>query len=194
MTMRENKQILDKNSQVLDEKGQTSIEFALTMILFFAFAMFYIRFALVIAFGNYAHYATFMAARAYFAAGMDDTDQQTRAHNVIAQLLRKSQGQSSDKFPFIAKSVDSGSPSAQKLSEGVEIGQGAVFNPAARDLSWQEGVRYTFRSKFFMTVIGGSAASSVLTLTSESWLGREPSYTECEDFVSARGGIIDNGC
>ncbi len=181
----------------LGQEGQTTIEFALTFMLFFVFIMFYIRLSLVMAFGNLVHYATFMAARAYYAAGpgSDDSDQRARARNIIVQLLKKGPGQAGvDKFPSIANGIGGGDPG------GFEAGSpgNAQFDPKNRAFSWQEGVRYTFKSRFFMTPLG-SAVSSTIVLTSESWLGREPNEGECigalSQFATQSGPpVIDNGC
>ena len=80
------------------------------------------------------------------------------------------------------------------------------FQPI-RTLSWLQGVRYTFRSRLFLLPFGGSGApssgnanvqggSSVnsLTLTSESFLGREPADGDCQEQMAKWNGIYDNGC
>ncbi|MEO5970911.1 MAG: hypothetical protein ABIQ95_13365, partial [Bdellovibrionia bacterium] len=63
--------------------------------------------------------------------------------------------------------------------------------------SWMTGVRYTFKSKLMMIPMGGTGSSrgavNSVTLTSESFLGREPTYIECNEFMGSRG-IYDNGC
>jgi hypothetical protein len=81
--------------------------------------------------------------------------------------------------------------------KGIQIGPGNEFQETDRDFSWEEGVRYTFTSKLFLIPMGGSQNPKVnsLTLTSESWLGKEPSYAECLGELQKRGkAIIDNGC
>jgi hypothetical protein len=60
-----------------------------------------------------------------------------------------------------------------------------------------EGVRYTLTCRLvlvpFAGLVGRSAANT-LTLTSESWLGREPTFDDCLTFMTTKGWIIDNGC
>jgi len=164
------------------DSGQATVEFALTMILFFSFFLFYFQLSMAFAFGNFVHYATFMSARAYLSAGPELGDQQTRARDVIVQMLKKSTGASGvDRFPFIAKGVGGSDPGGFEVLNG------------AQGLSWMTGVRYTFRSKLFLIPMGGSTKGvNSVTLTSESWLGREPTSQECQAFMAGR--LFDNGC
>jgi hypothetical protein len=184
----------------LDSKGQSTIEFALTLILLMAFMLFYFQLTLVLSFGNYVQYATFMSARAYLSAGPSREDQRTRARDVIVQMLKRSAGQSGvDKFPSIARGVG-GDPG------GFEVDPPAEFNPTNRDFSWMQGVRYTFRSKLFLIPMAGTGQfgrqekSSMgpqlnsLVLTSESWLGREPPDDECRNDMGKNAWFFDNGC
>mgnify|MGYP000331888638 CR=1 FL=1 len=178
------------------EKGQSTLEFALTMILLLAFMLFYFQLTMVFAFGNYVHYATFMSARAYLSAGSDISDQRTRARDVIVQMLKRSAGQAGvDKFPSLAKGSGGGDPG------GFQVDPPSQYSPTDSTLSWMQGVRYTFRSKLFVLPMAGSGkagASSgdtqnAVTLTSESWLGRDPSDDECRSDMGKKG-ILDNGC
>ncbi len=181
------------------EEGQATVEFALTLILLMAFTLFFLQLSLVFAVGNYVHYATFMAARAYLSSGSSDTDQVTRAENVIRAMLKKSAGNSTDRFPSIA--IGTGGDTVGGIN-GLLVGPGAQWAPPTRDSSWMQGVRYTFRSRLFMIPLGGtpstngSSSSSVnsVTLTSESWLGHEPSYQDCQAYMGSVKGIFDNGC
>ena len=164
---------------------------------------------MLFAFGNYVHYATFMSARALLSAGGSggDEDQQTRAKTVIVSMLKKSAGQAGvDKFPSIAKGFGGGEV------KGLEMDNPSQYSETERNLSWMQGVRYTFRGKLFILPLQGTGqrgpemAPSVnsLQLTSESWLGREPTFSECQSFMGnkgskvggkgGRGWIFDNGC
>ena len=88
------------------ELGQSTVEFALTMILLLGFTVYYFQFAMVMAWGNFVHYATFMSARALLAAGEDDQEQLERAKQVIVMMLKKSEGASgTDRFPSIGKGI-----------------------------------------------------------------------------------------
>lgn len=153
---------------------------------------------MIFAFGNYVHYATFMSARAFLAAGQNSADQRTRARDVIVKMLKKSVGQSgTDKFPSIAVGVGGGDPG------GFEIKSPREDEP----LSWMAGVRYTFQGRLFMLPLSGSKknqntgpvspgqkSANTLLLKSESWLGREPTEDECSTVMRGKGWIFDNGC
>ncbi len=174
------------------EKGQSTIEFILTLTLMVAFTLFFLQLSLIFAVGNYFHYATFMTARAYLSAGPDSTDQIQRARTLGTQMTKQSLGTAGiDRWPGIAEGIGGGQP------RGMEIGRGRQFIDGDIAYSWQEGVRYTFRSPLFLGLfVGNDETFQNLTLTSESWLGREPTYRECLEHMStlAPRVVIDNGC
>jgi hypothetical protein len=175
-----------KRGKKNSEAGQSSIEFALTLILLMAIILFYMQLTLVFAYGNYVHYATFMAARAYLSAGPSQEDQAERAKDVLTRMLG---GPGGAKFQFIGRGEGGGDP------PGAEIGPGSAFRDGDRSLSWMQGVRYSFRSRLFILPLGRrqvSSSANTLTLTSESWLGREPSFQECAGELAGRE--FDNGC
>jgi hypothetical protein len=80
---------------------------------------------------------------------------------------------------------------------GILIGRHDSFSREDRHLSWLQGVRYTFRTRLFLLPLPGTSRAgngTSFSLTSESWLGREPSYAECLKEMGTKGGLIDNGC
>jgi hypothetical protein len=187
MTSRKKKQMRQ------GESGQSTVEFALTLLLLMAFVLFYLQTAMMMAFGNYVHYATFMSARALLAAGPDQTDQEARAREVLVRMVKRRNSPGIDRLPMIAK------------GEGQGDVPGAKFTPPSQfapttNSSWMQGVRYTFRSRLFLMPMGGAGkgaaarAANSVSLTSESWLGREPSYQECQDAMGKMEAIFDNGC
>jgi hypothetical protein len=176
------------------EAGQSTTEFALTLILLMGFVFFFMQISLIFGFGNYAHYATFMSARAYLSAGANRDDQIDRAKNVIIRTLKQSAvNPSVDRFPAIAKGTGGGDP------QGFNV-DSPEYVPGNSNLSWLQGVRYTFRSKLFLIPLGGKStdasgnSANQVTLTSESWLLREPTEDECESQLGKVSGIYDNGC
>ena len=177
-----------------NESGQSTIEFALTLILLLDYVLFFFQLSMVFSFGKYVHYATFMSARAFFAAGPTEEDQKSRSKDVIVYMLKKSAGQAGvDKFPSIAKGVGGGDPG------GFQAGPASQYSPTDLHFSWMQGVRYTFKSKLFLLPLagaGGKASNSVnsVTLTSESWLGREPTDSECRSDMGGKRWFFDNGC
>jgi hypothetical protein len=183
-----------KKRKRLDDRGQSTLEFALTLFLLMAFLLFYVQLALMMGYGNYAHYATFMAARAYMAAGASKEDQAERAKAVMVRMVKRGGGDGgADRFPSIARAEGEGEP------KGIQISEPGNFNPTNKDLSWLQGVRYSFKSRLFIIPMGtgpggaAQAAKSTVTLKSESWLGREPSTSECKADLGNKG-IFDNGC
>ena len=115
-------------------------------------------------------------------------------------LFRSETG--TERYQGIAQGVGSGDP------VGAQIGPGPGFVPTDDTNSWQQGVRYTFRSRLFVNLLGSkpkpaqsvqgaSQEPGAVSLTSESWLGREPTESECQSEMSnlnGARGYYDNGC
>lgn len=175
-----------------EEDGQSTIEFALAVSMSIAFVFFFVHLSMLMAFGNFVHYATFMSARTLQSASESNEDQTERAREVAIRLLKKSIGQPGmDKYPFIARG-EGGSD-----VPGLILGPASDFDRKEADLSWKEGVRYRFKTKIIpVPLTTGVGRDNELTLTSESWLGREPSTLECEMELGKKlGGVtFDNGC
>jgi len=187
---------------VTNQEGQTTIEFSLTFVLIMLVVLFFIRLSLFFAYSSYAQYATFMASRAYLSGGAVKSDQETRARFVITQMVKEGRG-NKDRWPVIAEAA--GGKNDGDLT-GILIGPGDQLQQedGQSNLSWQVGVRYRFKGKFHLGPFGGDKKSDEVTLTSESWLGRETTDEECFqrlDEMSQAGGdvsnarlLIDNGC
>lgn len=183
-----------------DEEAQSTVEFALTMILVVALYLFLFQLTMILGFGNYVHYATFMSARAFLSAGPSQQDQTQRATQVLIPMVKQSIGTSgADKFPMIAKGVKGSNPVGADI---VSVSGAEALDP---DQAWQQGVRYTFQSKLFILPLAGKTEAQVplgpdqlspnsLTLTSESWLGRDPTTIECQNTMGNMNAIFDNGC
>jgi len=184
-------------SRISNNSGQSTVEFVLSFVLFFSFVLFYFQLCMVFAFGNFVHYATFMSARAYLAASSDRFDQRDRAREVLVSMVKKSVGQAGvDKFPSIARGFGQGDPG------GFQVDPPSQYEERDRALSWMQGDRYTFKSNLFMSPLAGLGKAGTtsndslnsLTLTSESWLGREPADDECRGDMGKKKWIFDNGC
>lgn len=186
------------------------------MTLVMAFLLFFFQLSMVFAYGNYVHYATFMAARARLSAGPDVADQDTRTRDILVQMLKASSGSTGqDRFSMIGQAYGGGENS--DLS-GVQIDP-SPFDPNDPNYSWLQGVRYTFKSTLFLMPFapppsgqgsagqGGQGAQgpggigvNQLLLKSESFLGRETSDQECASGMKTRWNglgkeaLFDNGC
>ncbi len=176
-----------------DEKGQSMIEFTLSIVLLFSVTFFVIQMSIVLAWGNYIHYATFMSARALLSAGPAEGDQRTRAEGVITQMLKSRGNASKDRFAIAAKGEGGDTVKGMTLVTP-DIGAGGGV-----DLSWQTGVRYTFKSRLFPIPLAGGGSSGSggigkVTLISESFLSRDPTSEECAAQMAEIGATWDNGC
>lgn len=192
----------DRSSRKAKTQGQSTVEFVLSLILFMGFLFFFMKLSYFLAYGNLVQYATFLAARAYQASGPDRQDQEERARVTLVRLLKKSEGEAgTERFQSIAQGFGGGNPT------GAQIGAGTGFDATDDAKSWLQGVRYTFRSRLFVSLLGDKPdpASStaagpplppgVMSLTSESWLSRESTESECsEEVLTTLKGKLDNGC
>ena len=181
------------------ESGQSTLEFALTLTLLISFILFFLQLTLLMGISNYIQYATFMAARAYLSSGPTQADQSNRAHSVINMMVKKganSPGQ--DRFPTVIK----GANGTDDTSVGLSIDPDP-FNKSDYSFSWIQGIRYEFQGRVFILPFGTSfspkSQQNTLSFTSETFLGREPSYSECQQQMptaptSGQQGIFDNGC
>lgn len=172
-----------------ENKGQSTLEFVLASLLGLTLFFFFIKIALVFGYSTYVQYASFMAARAYLSAGRDPGDQQERAREVILKTLKLNGSPNADRFQFIARPVNNGGDIL-----GATIGGGKLAQSQGEsdvNSSWQLGVRYDIEFRMFF---GGLAPSKEMKLSSESWLGRETTYDECNQFMSSKGWVFDNGC
>jgi hypothetical protein len=165
--------------------GQATVELILALFLFFGIFLFYVQLAFVFAYANVVHYATFMSARAYLSASQSSEEQRERAKDVIVDLLTRGQGSSgSPRFPFIAQGFKGSDPPGFSIVTG---GMGEAY---------RTGVVYEFVSRLPLIPLGGKSSSgaalNTIHLTSESWLGRDPSEEECYRFM--QGLYVDNGC
>lgn len=171
----------------MNQKGQSTIEFALTLMLFLGMSFFFIQLCFVFAWGNYVHYATFMSARTYQAGWAHTNQQETKAEDVLKSMLKNGQR---DRFPTFGKSVGEA-----KIGKDDHYGSDEAH-------SWLEGVRYRFRSRLFTFPFLKSeevTKANFVELQSESWLGREPTFDDCRDWMMHKKGggkviVIDNGC
>jgi hypothetical protein len=175
--------------------GQSTIEFALVLIFLMSIIFFFLQMCFVFAYGNYVHYATFMAARAYLSAGPSIDDQEARATAVITKMLKRSGG-FGERFPSIAQGVAS---QDEATPPGLSVKPPPQFVDGDRNFSWLQGVRYTFKSRLFLlpfgTSQGGSNSTNSVTFSSESWLLRDPSTADCVNYMgTVTKGFYDNGC
>ncbi len=175
-----------------NEKGQTAVEFIVVVVVVFFFLLFFLSLAFVLVLSQYMDYATFMAARTYKAGHGDVLSQEQRARQVFDQYVQ----------PVLSTSL------VKSVSPLTFI----QATPGGRE-HFSEGVRVTYTLNFFYLpplFVTGRQPSSLITLTSESFLGRDPNYEECFNFFdefASRFGITlrsggadltsrmeDNGC
>jgi hypothetical protein len=183
------------------ESGQGTVELLITFFAFFTVLFMYAQVALGFGVANFFQYATFAAARAHLAGAISRKDQEEAGRQVLTFLVKRN---GADRFSSIAKGSGEGDP------EGSFIGgssRAKLRAPESRRNAWEQGVKYSFNMRLYlMPLIRGIGpnANKPVELTSEAWLGREPSEEECikllEDrqkesgIKGAKAYLYDNGC
>ena len=185
------------------QAGQAIIEFLIVMSIILTLIFVFVQLAWSIAWGHYAHYATFMASRAYLSAGITKQDQVDAASSVLNSMLKTGAGQ--DILPFVAKSRrgDERDITGEEPVTGAFIGTHptAVGSENSRPFSWAEGVQYNFDVRVFILPLASFIANEgkgktieigdadnpakaveykgAIPFTSDSFLGRETTVSEC---------------
>lgn len=183
-----------KRRRLRNRRGQSTIEFALTIALLMGFVLLFVQMAFLFAYGNLVQYATFMSARAYLSASQDPDDQIQRAKRVIIRLLKRSESNPGvERYHFVAKGIEG------EEIPGMMYSPPPPYTPKDTSSSWMQGIRYKFRAVLPMVPLSSrEGGANILTLTSESWLGREKTRVECQNrMMSLPGGglnLEDNGC
>jgi hypothetical protein len=219
-----------KRRKKSDQRGQAIVEFLVVVAVIFTMIFLFVQIAWGIAYGHYTHYATFMASRAYLSAGIVRKEQTDAAASVLTTMLKAGAGK--DILPMIAKSRLGGDRDASGPEPvgGAMVGThpSALSHEHNRPYSWAEGVQYNYDLNLFLlpiasfmkkdgegqTIKGGPSDNPTkgiewkgkIPMTSDSFLGREPTTDECFQEMTnfpSRGGIgradgadfiEDNGC
>ena len=152
-------------------EGQAVIEFVLGLLIVLSFFFFFVRMSAVFAVGNYIHYATFMAARAYSSSSGSEEDQRARAQAYLDATI-------SGKFKSLIR------PKGTPL-----IGPGSFYQELGGAAYWNQGVSYPFTAKLSLFPWSRDGQSILINLVSESWMPRNEPEDDC---LTVRGKIEKN--
>jgi hypothetical protein len=179
------------NRKTKHQAGQAMMEFVLGLLVVITFFFFYVKMSAVFAIGNYYHYATFMAARAYYSSANSQDAQVQNAETVLQQMI-------AGRWKALIKPV-----AGNSATKGANIGPGPLKLEDAHANNWNDGVTFSYKSSLTIYPWSNQGQSVNLNLTSESWLGREESVDECmADKTKIQGNVgvtnvkveWDNGC
>ncbi|MFM8268778.1 MAG: TadE/TadG family type IV pilus assembly protein [Pseudomonadota bacterium] len=168
-------------------EGQTVVEFMIVSLVVFFFLFFLLSISFVLVLSQYVDYATFMSARTYKAAHGDAGSQVSKAQEVFEAYIAPVR--------------------AMGLVRNVSSLEFTKINPGDRP-NLSEGVRVNYDVNLFYLppLFAKNKVNSAITLTSESFLGRDPNFDECVDFFKnftnrlginvqdLVGQMEDNGC
>ncbi len=154
------------------ESGQAMVEFIAVVVVVFFFLFFFLSLALTLVISSYMDYATFMAARTFKAMYVSQDKQEEFARAEFDKYTSKISG--------IARNFDLQFLQAQPGDEQ----------------TWGVQASYDVDLFYLPPVLLGTNIPSVIRLTSEAYLGRDPAFEDCqtffENFVS-RFGLAGNG-
>ena len=180
--------------------GQSLIELVLTLFAFFTILFLYVQVALSFGVANFFQYATFMAARAYLAGGSDPSAQKAAAQTTLSSLITVDGG---PRFKGIVHpGDDGGDPPGSFIGAGPQV---RLKDSSSRTTAWEQGVTYKFKARLNLLPILRSTTGqpNQIELESQSWLGREVTEKECEQYMNTDGPnlrglkgpfLYDNGC
>ncbi len=174
----------------LDSRGQSTIEFIVTFVFIIGFTFSFFRIALVYTNGYLVHYATYMASRAYmvFDANSNQPSGGDGGASILAQKVFEE---------FRIEGLLSG------FSSQLQINDPQSFNNYSNNL--YVGTWVDFKQKLPTPSLGKGRD---LNLRSESFLGREPTRSECyervcnamgeaalqAEYCNIHSTLFDNGC
>lgn len=161
--------------------------------MFMGGILFFVKLSLFIGITNYIQYAVFMSSRAYLSSAVNPAEQSDNAKKVLTKTVKTNSGR--DRFAGLIRGVNSGSGGGNMT--GVVIGKGEIYQDSSVSLSWQQGVRYTFKGSLGLGTLqgensGGPSNATDIQLSAESWLDRSPTESECNS--NMQGAYFDNGC
>lgn len=165
------------------QSGQSLVEFIVVSLSFFTFLFILLKVSLMVAVGHFVHYATFMAARSYGAAHRTKQEQIQMGKQVLASYL----GADGNRFRSFIRAEDGAG----------QVGPGPQYKEAQADTHWQQGAWFTFSSNIFLKPLVRGVRPQNLGFVSESWTNREPTYEECETYMTQGRDtpwLFDNGC
>lgn len=178
---------MSNTKKILNEKGQSSVEFIISFIVVVGFVFMYVKVAMNFTNGYVVHYANFMASRALLVyEGNNNTP-----------------------------SGGDGAARARALEVWKTYNIESVLGGAAGSLALEQRLPDTSPNKLFVgtiaeyqdrfTIFGNVGSTEKLSFKTESFLGREPSISECvqrtcEAFkelgieCGKNTTVMDNGC
>ncbi len=149
------------------------IEFILGLMVVISFLFFYVKMAAVFAIGNYIHYATFMAARAYASSSTNLGTQNDNAQTVMTKMVQ-------GRWKGLVK------PS----NGGTAIGPGQFAQEDAPQNYWNQGAAYSYVASFSLYPWNKTGELINLKLTSESSMPQEDSSDDTlKRMHSVEGGL-----
>ncbi len=168
-----------KQNILKNQKGMLTLDFIFASIMMFTFSAILFRFAITFVVVEITQYATFASARTFFAAHKNEDEQRRVGKAKFDQLLRDQNSVLGNFFRndwFEIGNVelkDFSSEFSQTAGEDSDTFVGARANLVAKVLSMN------------IPLLGSTTDDDLGTQVS-SYLMREPTEKECEDFTKDR--------
>lgn len=176
---------LARKSLLKNQKGILTLDFLFAIIMMFSFTAILFAFSITFTAVEIAQYATFAASRAYFAANKTSDDQEKAGKDKFAELVI------SEKAPlgtFFKNGWFTLSPVELKDFNS------EYSSDSDGDVDTFVGARTTMIAKILKMrfPLLGSTTDEDLSAQINSFLAREPTEEECQEFVRDRLTNIKN--
>lgn len=173
------KLLLKKNNPLQNQKGLLTLDFLFAIIMMFAFTAILFAFSITFTAVEIAQYATYAASRAYFAANKNSDDQEAAGKKKFNDLVVAERAPLGTFFKngwFTLNPVELKDFNSEYSSD--------VDN----DSDTFVGARTTMVAKILQMrfPLLGSTTEDDLSAVINSFLMREPTEEECQDFVAER--------
>ena len=148
------------------------VEFMISVIVIMFFLFLMLSLSILMVTSEYMEYAAFMAARTYRTGYSTASSQQTRGRAIAQRYVDNVSNLLSNNTANI-EMIDGGDAGAPRLNNAIGDQGGGLA-----------GVRISYRIPIFYLppVFAGTFIDPNITLTTETFLGRDPSAEECSNF------------
>lgn len=166
-------------SPLKNENGMLTLDFVFASVMVFGFAAILFSFAFTFSIVEVVQYVSFSAARNYSLAHLNESSQQERALQKFQELRAN---------PAIIPLISNGWFEIQDAQIADFNGE---FDPdPTKESDTFQGVRIPFSAPILykrVPLLGATASDpSGFTANIQSFLAREPTFTECREFMQQR--------
>ncbi len=157
-----------------NNRGQSTIEFLVTFIFVFGFVFVFLNISFLYTNGFLVHYATYMSSRAYLV--FDNNSKEKDGSDAGAERIAREVLNKFDLEKFI--------PAIDNVNRSTKI-----FHPDSGINNLYVGIRFEYQDYLPLPMF--TKLEDPIIFVSESFLGREPTRSECLERICSAFNLID---